>query len=142
MARSRHARAPAELRGDIMDLQAIAASTGGSDALTAAAGQAGLAPDQAQSVLQGVLEHAAEGGGAEGMVDAVAGKTGIDPAQIQAFLPQVMPLLQGHADGAGDQGMLGGLLGSVGGLLGSGGGSAEGGGGLLGLASGLFGNKG
>jgi hypothetical protein len=76
------------------------------------------------------------------MVDAVAGKTGIDPSQIQAFLPQVMPLLQGHADGAaaGDQGMLGGLLGSVGGLLG-GGGASEGGGGLMGLASGLFGPK-
>ncbi len=119
-----------------MDLQSIATSIGGSDALTAAAGQAGLAPDQAQSVLQGVLEHASAGGGSEGLIDAVAGKTGLDPSQIQAFLPQVMPLLQGHADGAaaGDQGMLGGLLGSVGGLLG-------GGGGLLGLASGFVGDK-
>jgi hypothetical protein len=123
-----------------MDLQGILSSIGGSDALTAAAGQAGLAPDQAQSVLQGVLEHVDAGGGAEGMVDAVAGKTGLDPSQIQAFLPQVMPLLQGHADGTGDQGMLGGLLGSVGGLLGGGDRSADGGG-LLGLATGLFGAK-
>jgi len=127
-----------------MDLQGILSSIGGSDALANAAGQAGLAPDQAQSVLQGVLEHAAGGGDSEGMIDAVAGKTGVDPSQIQAFLPQVMPLLQAHADGAavGDQGMLGGLLGSVGGLLGGGPGPAEGGGGLMGLASGLFGNKG
>jgi hypothetical protein len=122
-----------------MDLQGILSSIGGSDALTAAADQAGIAPDQAQSVLQGVLEHADSGGAPEGVVDAVAGKTGLDPAQIQAFLPQVMPLLQGHADATGDQGGLGGLLGSVGGLLGGGG--ASGGGGLMGLAAGLFGDK-
>jgi hypothetical protein len=120
----------------MMDLEGILSSIGGSDALTAAAGQAGIAPDQAQSVLQGVLEHASAGGGAEGVVDAVASKTGLDPAQIQAFLPQIMPLLQGHADAAGDQGGLGGLLGSVGGLLGG-----AGGGGLAGLAAGLFGNR-
>jgi len=77
-----------------MDLQGILSSIGGSDALTAAAGQAGLAPDQAQSVLQGVLEHAAGGGGADGVIDAVAGKTGLDPSQIQAFLPQVIEMLK------------------------------------------------
>jgi hypothetical protein len=120
-----------------MDLGSILSSIGGSDALTDAASQAGIAPDQAQSVLQGVMEHATSGGVPEEMVDAVAGKTGLDPAQIQAFLPQVMPLLQGHADATGDQGGLGGLLGSVGGLLGGGGG-----GGLAGLAAGLFGDKG
>jgi hypothetical protein len=120
-----------------MDLQGILSSIGGSDALSAAAGQAGIAPEQAQSVLQGVLEHAANGGAPEEVVDAVAGKTGLDPAQIQAFLPQVMPLLQGHADATGDQGGLGGLLGSVGGLLGGG----AGGGGLAGLAAGLFGDR-
>jgi hypothetical protein len=120
----------------MMDLEGILSSIGGSDAFTAAAGQAGLAPDQAQSVLQGVLEHAASGGAPEGVVDAVAGKTGLDPAQIQAFLPRVMSLLQGHADATGDLGGPGGLLGSIGGLLGGGGG-----GGLAGLAAGLFGDK-
>ena len=125
-----------------MDLSGILSSIGGSDALTAAAGQAGIDPGQANSVLQGVLEHATSGGAADGVVDAVASKTGLDPAQIQAFLPQVMGLLQGHADSAGgeDQGGMGGLLGSVGGLLGGAGGGS-GGGGLLGMAAGLFGNK-
>jgi hypothetical protein len=136
---------PGELRGDAMDLQGLLSSIGGSDALSAAAGQAGIEPDQAHSVLQGVLEHATSGGGADGIVDAVASKTGLDPAQIQAFLPQVMPLLQGHADAAGgDQGGMGGLLGAVGGMLGGGGeaaGQASGGGGLMGLVSGLFGKK-
>jgi hypothetical protein len=136
---------PGELRGDAMDLQGLLSSIGGSDALNAAASQAGMEPDQAHSALQGVLEHLSTGGAAEGVVDAVAAKTGLDPSQIEAFLPQVMPLLQGHADAAGgDQSGMSGLLGAAAGMLGGGGGgdaAASGGGGLMGLVSGLFGKK-
>jgi len=123
-----------------MDIAQIAAGIGGSDALASAAARVGISPDQAQAALQGVLEHAQNGGDADGVVDAAAAKAGIDPSVAQQFLPSIMGLLQGHADNApqGAQGMLGGLLGSVGGLLGGGGGS---GGGLAGFASGLFGAK-
>lgn len=57
------------------------------------------------------------------MATSVAAKVGLSPDQVQAFLPHVMPLLQGHADGApeGSQGLLGGLMGRLGGLFGGGG---------------------
>lgn len=127
-----------------MDLQSILSDIGGGQALQDAAAKIGVSPDDAQNMLSGVLEHATQGGGVEGMAEAVAGKAGVDPALVQQFLPQIMTLLQAHADGApeGAQAGLGGLMGAVGGLLG-GASSGQGGGlgGLMGMAQGLFGKK-
>jgi hypothetical protein len=98
-----------------MDIQEIAAGIGSSDALKGAASKAGLSADQAQAALQGVLEHVTAGNPVEGMVEEIAAKVGVGPEQVQQFLPNVMGLLQGHAENAseGVQGMIGGLLGSL-----------------------------
>jgi len=102
-----------------MGLFDLVSNIGGGQALQDAASQAGVSPDVAQSILGEVMQHAADGGGAEGMVEAVAGKAGVDPSVVQQFLPMVMPLLQGHADANPDAaGGLGGILGSLGGLFG------------------------
>jgi hypothetical protein len=131
------------IQGVDVDIQEIVAGIASSDAIKSAAASVGVDPNQAQSILHGILEHVDGGGGIEGIVESVAGKTGIDPETVQSFLPQVMPLLQGHAANAseGVQGVLGSLVGSLGGMLGgSGGGDAIGA--LEGLAGGLFGHKG
>jgi hypothetical protein len=125
-----------------VDIQEIVAGIASSGAIKSAAARVGVDPAQAQSVLQGVMEHVDAGGNLEGMVESVAAKTGIDPATVQAFLPYVVPLLQRHAENApeGFQGMLGGLVGSLRGTLGASGdnqalNAAEG------LLGGLFGYK-
>jgi len=133
-----------------MNIQDIVAGIGSSGALQEAAGRIGLSPEQAQSALQGVLEHVSAGRDTEGMVESVAARAGLDPAQVQQFLPGVMGLLQGHAATApqDQQSALGGLLGSLqgsplGGLLGGldankdGSVADE----ALGLVKGLFGRK-
>ena len=99
-----------------MGLLDIVSGIASSGALQNAASQAGVDPDQAQTMLQGVLEHVNNGGAIEEAADAVAAKTGMDPSQVQQFLPQIQGLLQGHADNATgeSQGLLGGLLGSFG----------------------------
>jgi len=127
-----------------MDIQEIVAGIGSSDALKEVASRIGLNPDQAQVALQGVIEHVTAGQPLEGMVEGVAAKTGVAPDLVQQLLPNVMGLLQGHAENAeeGVQGMLGGLMESLhgspaAGLLQQ----AEGksGSGLQGLIGGLFG---
>src|SRR6516164_5502003 len=98
-----------------MDIQEIVAGIGSSDALRGVAERIGMSPDQAQGALQGVIEHVTAGQPLEGMVEGVAAKAGVAPAQVEQFLPNVMGLLQGHAENAseGMQGMLGGLMGSL-----------------------------
>ncbi len=98
-----------------MDIQEIVSGIGSSDALKGIAAKVGLSPDQAQGALQGVIEHVTAGQPLEGMVDGVAAKVGASPDQVQQFLPNVMGLLQGHAENAseGVQGMLGGLMDSL-----------------------------
>jgi hypothetical protein len=107
-----------------MDIQEIVAGIGASDALQNGAGKLGISTDQAQSTLQSVLEHVSSGQSLEGMAESIAGRVGLDPSQVQQFLPNVMGLLQGHADNAeeGVQNALGGLMSSlqgspIGGLL-------------------------
>jgi hypothetical protein len=98
-----------------MDIKEIAAGIGSSQALQDVAGKVGITPDQAQTALQGVMQHLSDGGPAEGMVESVAAKAGIDPSLVQKFLPNVMGLLQGHAENAseGVQSGLSGLMGSL-----------------------------
>ena len=98
-----------------MDIQEIVAGIGSSDALKGVAARIGMSPDQAQGALQGVIEHVTEGRPMEGMVEGVAAKVGAEPDQVQQLLPNVMGLLQGHAENAseGVQGMLGGLMDSL-----------------------------
>ena len=106
-----------------MDIAAIMSALGGSQGLTDAAAQAGVDPDQAHGAIAGILEHALQGGSAEGMVEAVSAKTGIPADTINQFLPQVLPLVQNAMGGAGQDGGSGaGLMGALGGLLGGGGG--------------------
>lgn len=103
-----------------MDIREIVAGIGSSTALQEAAAKVGISPDQAQTALQGVLQHVSAGQPMEGMVQEIAAKVGIDPAQVQRFLPSIMGLLQGHADNAsvGVQATLAGLQGSpIGDLL-------------------------
>lgn len=103
-----------------MDFRDLLSGLRGSDALNQVAGQAGLDPDQAHDAMHGIIEHVCSGGSVEEAADAVAGRFGISPDQVQALLPQVLPLLQGHAacaDGEQQAG-LGGLIGRLGGLLG------------------------
>jgi hypothetical protein len=127
-----------------MDIQEIVAGIGSSDALRGIAAKIGMSPDQAQGALQGVIEHVTAGQPMEGMVDGVAAKVGAQPEQVQQLLPNVMGLLQGHAQNAdeGVQGMLGGLMGELqhspaAGMLGHDEGQASSG--LSGLIGGLFG---
>jgi hypothetical protein len=98
-----------------MDIQEIVAGIGASGALQDTAARLGMSPDQAQSALQGVLEHVSAGRPLEGMAENVAGRVGVDPAQVQQFLPSVMGLLQNHADNAGEgvQATLAGLMSSL-----------------------------
>ena len=114
-----------------MDIREIVSGIASSGALGNAAAQAGLDPSQAQNALHGVLEHFNGGGSLEGLAESVAARAGISQDQVQAFLPQVLPMLQGHAENAdeGVQSVLGGIMSS---MLGGGGG------GLAGLAKGLF----
>lgn len=103
-----------------MELRELLSGLRGGDALNQAAAQAGLEPDQAHEAMQGVVEHVSNGGSVEEAAAAVAGRVGVSPEQVQALLPQILPLLQGHAAAAPDgetQGMLGGLIGRLGGLL-------------------------
>jgi hypothetical protein len=107
-----------------MDVQEIATGIGSSKALQNVASKLGISPDQAQTTLQGVLQHLSDGGPIENMVEGVAAKAGISPAMVQQFLPNVMGLLQGHSENAseGVQTALSGLMGSlqsspIGGLL-------------------------
>jgi len=134
-----------------MDIQEIATGIGASSALQEVAAKVGMTPDQAQTALQGVLQHVSAGTPMEGMVEGVAAKAGVDPAMVQQFLPSVMGLLQGHAANAseGVQATLGGLLGSLqnspfGGLLAGLDANKDGSvvDDALGLARGLFGGKG
>ncbi|MEP6968023.1 MAG: hypothetical protein ABI906_08065 [Pseudomonadota bacterium] len=113
-----------------MDIQEIVSGIASSQAFQDVASKVGVSPDQAQTMLHGVLDHVEAGGALESTAETVAAKAGIDPGLVQQFLPSVLPLLQGHAENAseGVQGVLGRMIGSVGG--------AEG---LLGLAKGLFG---
>jgi hypothetical protein len=133
-----------------MDIQEIVAGIGSSSALRDAAGKIGISPDQAQSALQGVLEHVSAGNATEGMVENVAAKAGLDPTQVAQFLPSVLGLLQGHSANAseGVQTTLSSLMGSLqnlplGGLLS--GLDANKDGSLvddaMGLVKGLFGGK-
>ena len=117
-----------------MDINDILSALGSSGALQKAASAAGVSPDDAQTMLSGVLDHAQSGGAMDAVGDAVAAKTGLDPATVNQFLPMAAQLLQGHADATGDQSGLSGLLGALGG-------GGEGGGGLLGMAAGLFGSR-
>ncbi|HEY3798381.1 MAG TPA: hypothetical protein VGL58_08505 [Caulobacteraceae bacterium] len=98
-----------------MNLMDIVNGVSSSGALQDAASQAGVDPSQAQTLLQGVLEHVNNGGSLDEAADAVAAKVGVDPALVQQFLPQVAGLLQGHAANAPDeaQGLIGGLLGAL-----------------------------
>jgi len=134
-----------------MDIQEIAAGIGASSALQEIAAKVGMTPDQAQTALQGVLQHVSAGGPMEGMVEGVAAKAGVDPALVQQFLPSVMGLLQGHAANAteGVQSTLGGLMGSLqnspfGGLLSGLDANKDGSvvDDALGMVKGLFGGKG
>lgn len=98
-----------------MNIQEIVAGIGSNSALQAAAGKAGISPDQAQAALQGVLEHVSAGQPADGVVESVAARAGIDPAQVQQVLPSILGALQQHAANApeGAGGGLSGLLGSL-----------------------------
>jgi hypothetical protein len=98
-----------------MDIQEIVAGIGSSDALKGVAAKIGMSQDQAQGALQGVIEHVTAGHPLDGMVEGVAARVGANPDQVQQLLPNVMGLLQGHAENAseGVQGMLGGLMGSL-----------------------------
>jgi hypothetical protein len=102
-----------------MDIQNLLSGLASSGALNQAASGAGLSPDEAHGAVAGVLEHMCSGGGAEEVATVVASKTGLDPAQVQAFLPQVLPLLEGHAanTSGGTQSALTGLIGQLGGFL-------------------------
>jgi hypothetical protein len=134
-----------------MDIHEIVAGIGSSSALKDAAAKVGINPEQAQSALQGVLQHVSAGQPMEGMVENVAAKAGIDQAQVQQFLPSIMGLLQGHAENAseGVQATLSGLMGSlqsspVGGLLSGLDANKDGSvvDDALGMVKGLFGGKG
>jgi hypothetical protein len=98
-----------------MDIAEIVAGLGSGQALQDVAAKVGVPPDQAQAMLQGVLEHVSAGAPLEGMAETVAGRAGVDPGIVQHFLPQVMDLLQGHSENAseGVQGVLGSLMGSL-----------------------------
>jgi hypothetical protein len=133
-----------------MDIREIVAGIGSSSALQEAAAKIGISPDQAQSALQGVLQHVSSEQPMDGMVENVAARTGIDPAQVQQFLPSIMGLLQGHAENAteGVQGTVSGLLGSlqgspIGGLLSGFDANKDGSvvDDALGMVKGLFGGK-
>ncbi|MDP3659462.1 hypothetical protein [Phenylobacterium sp.] len=107
-----------------MDIQEIAAGIGSSQALRDVAGKLGISPEQAQTTLQGVLQHLSSGGQMESMVEGVAAKAGISAATVQQFLPSIMGLLQGHSENASEgvqaalTGVIGSLQGSpIGGLL-------------------------
>ncbi len=100
-----------------------------SGALPEAAARAGVDPSEAETVLAGILAHIDAGGRIAGLGDAVAAKTGLDASKIEAFLPQVLPLIQGHAAAAPEAGRElmsafikaagagGGLAGMLGGLF-------------------------
>ena len=104
-----------------MDTRKIAADLGSNQALTDAAAKAGIRPEQAEAVVQTVLEEARQGGHSGQLPEKVAGKLGLSTSQIQSFLPQVMPLLQAHATTlpAGAQSELGEVVSAVGGFLSS-----------------------
>ena len=104
-----------------MDIAEIMSALGGTQGVADAAQQAGVDPDHAQSAIAGILEHALQGGQAEGMVEAVSAKTGIPVDTINQFLPQVLPLIENAMGGASAGGGGGGLMGALGGLLGGGG---------------------
>jgi hypothetical protein len=97
-----------------MDINAIVAGIGSSQALQDAAAKAGVDPAQAQGMLSGILQHVNDGADLEGMAEGIAGKVGVQPDQVQRFLPLVMGLLQGHSANAseGVQGLLGSLIGA------------------------------
>ena len=101
-----------------MELRELLSGLRGGAALNQAADQAGLEPDQAHAAMQGILEHVGAGGAVDEVATVVAGKVGVSPDQVQALLPQVLPLLQGHAAASGGeaQGVLGGLIGRLSGL--------------------------
>ena len=97
-----------------MDIGGIVSQLESNGALHPAAQSAGVEPQQAGSILQGILEHFDGGGAPEEMAESVASRVGVSPQQVEALLPQVMPLLEGHAQSTGDsQPGLGGLLGSL-----------------------------
>jgi hypothetical protein len=106
-----HSNLETEVWMSLLDIISGIASGPG---LQDAAEKAGVDPETAQGLLQGVLEHVQGGGGLDDAAGAIAAKTGIDPSQVQQFLPQIANLLQGHADNAGEGGggLLGGLLGA------------------------------
>jgi hypothetical protein len=131
-----------------MDIQDIAAGAESNPAVKAAAARAGVAPSEAGAILQGLLDHANAGAGAEGLVQQVAERASVAPDKVRQFLPMVAGLLQGQPESGLEQGALGGLLaqlqgspaaGLLSGLsLGQGGGLGEE---ATGLVKGLFGGK-
>lgn len=96
-----------------MSLLDIISGIGAGPGLQDVAAKAGVDPETAQGLLQGVLEHVHGGGALDDAAGAVAAKTGVDISQVQQFLPKLAGLLQQHAGGApeGIAGILGGLLG-------------------------------
>jgi hypothetical protein len=101
-----------------MDINDILAGLDQHEGLQNLAAQAGVSPDQAQSMIGDVIGHLAGGGSADALAGMVAQRFGVDPSLVQQLLPALGPLLQGHAEAGGEglQGALGGLLGSVGGI--------------------------
>ena len=101
-----------------MDIGGIISQLQSNGALHPAAQAAGVEPQKAGSILQGILEHFDAGGAPEGMAESVASRFGVSPQQVEALLPQVMPLLEDHAQSTGESApALGGLLGSLRSLL-------------------------
>jgi len=100
-----------------MDLSQIISSLSASGALGQMAQNNGLSHDEAHGALLGVLEHLTAGGSLEATAESVAARVGISPQQVQAILPQVLPLLEGHAATGAAPPAMGGLLGQLGGLL-------------------------
>ena len=130
-----------------MDIQEIVSGIGASRALQDVAANAGISPNQAQSAVQGLLEHVSAGQPHDSMVETLAARVGLDPSQVQQLLPNVLGLLGDHAQNANEGvqqalgGILGGLQGSpLSGLLAGIGGGDDGS--AASILGGLFGGKG
>ena len=87
-----------------MDIPQIVAAMTASGALADAAARTGVEPAEAGTILTGILAHIDAGGRIAGVAGAVAANTGLDASRIEAFLPQVLPLIQGHAAAAPEAG--------------------------------------
>jgi hypothetical protein len=78
----------------------VAAALHASEALKDAAVRAGIEPEQAGAILQGLFDHAAAGKGVEGALEGIAEAAALLPSQVQQFLPLVPGLLQSRLQGA------------------------------------------